>query len=67
MERKNMFSTTEAARLIGVKVHQLKYAIENGSIPDASATFVGKRVFTEHDIERMKEYFDEKKGGNDEV
>lgn len=67
MERKDMYSTTQAAKLIGVKPHQLKYAIESGMVEDVTTTFAGKRVFNTQDIERIKKYFDDKMGGHNEV
>lgn len=62
MEQK-IYSTTQAARMIGVKPHRLKYAIENGDVEDVSTTFAGKRVFTDQDIYRLREYFQQKRNG----
>lgn len=58
----NVYSTTQAAKKIGVKTHRLKYAIENGDVEDATSSFLGKRVFTDEDIERLKIYFQSKEG-----
>lgn len=69
MEKKK-YGLAEAARMIGIKPHRLKYAITNRDVKDASSTFLGKRVFTEDDIQRLREHFqcqEKKQRGNDEV
>lgn len=56
MEHK-MYSTSDVAQILKIKPHQLRYAIESGEVADASSSFLGKRVFTQEDVWRLKEYF----------
>lgn len=58
---KKYFSTGEAAKFLGVKSHQISYAISNGDVEDSSFEFLNKRMFTERDLEKLKIYFDDKK------
>lgn len=51
------FSTSQVAKLAGVKMHQLIYAISNGNIPDASTRFLDKRLFTETELQSIVAYF----------
>lgn len=58
MDQQRFFSTSQVARIAGVKMHQLAYALANGAIPDASARFLDKRLFTEQEVANIAAYFD---------
>ncbi len=51
-----LYSTGEVAKLLGVKPHQISYAIANGLIPEPGR-FCGKRAFQERDVHRIAEFF----------
>ncbi len=51
-----IYSTGEAARLLGVRAHQIAYAIANGQLPEP-ARFCGKRLFTPADVRRIGDFF----------
>lgn len=51
-----MYSTGEVAKLLGIRPHQIAYAIANGLLPEP-ARFCGKRVFQEQDVQRIAEFF----------
>lgn len=51
-----MYSTGEVAKLVGVRPHQITYAIANGLIPEPGR-FCGKRAYREEDVQHIKEFF----------
>jgi DNA-binding transcriptional MerR regulator len=53
----NIYSTGEVAKRIGIQPYRITYAITSGAISDASYRFLGKRCFSEKDIERIAAYF----------
>lgn len=54
---KELFLLREAARRIGVRPHQLDYAILSGFIPQPALRLGTMRVFTESDVKSAKQHF----------
>jgi hypothetical protein len=54
---KQVFSTGQVAKLLGIARHKIEYAIVNGHLPEARFRFLDKRCFDGDDIQRMSEYF----------
>lgn len=54
-------TTKQFAEVVGVKYYQISYAINRNHVPDTKHRFLGKRCFTEQDIERFRDYFQKKK------
>lgn len=52
-----IYSTGQAAKMIGVARHRIEYAIVSGHLPEAHFRFLDKRCFTAADIQQMAEYF----------
>ncbi len=55
------FLVNEVARLIGVKAHQIQYAIASGFLPEPAERINNKRIFTPKDIAQIGAYFTEKR------
>ncbi len=59
---KKLYLLGEVARLLdtaGVQVrpHQIAYALANQLVPEPALRIGNKRVFTDEDIDRLREYF----------
>jgi len=54
---KELFLLREAAKRIGVRPHQLDYAILSGFIPQPALRLGTMRVFTETDVKNAKQHF----------
>lgn len=54
---KELFLLREAAKRIGVRPHQLDYAILSGFIPQPALRLGTMRVFTETDVKNAKRHF----------
>ncbi|MDB4777840.1 hypothetical protein OAG68_00120 [bacterium] len=52
-----IFSTGQVARRLAIQPYRITYAISNGSLPDASFRFIGKRCFSEDDVQRIADHF----------
>jgi hypothetical protein len=52
-----MLSLGQVAQKLGVASFRIVYAITNQLVPDASARFAGRRVFTEEDVQRIAVHF----------
>jgi DNA-binding transcriptional MerR regulator len=50
-----MLGTGEVARALGVPRWKLIYLIERDVVPDASFNVAGRRMFSEADVERIKQ------------
>lgn len=50
-----VYTTGEACRLLGIRMHRLFYLEEAGQIPRARRTGTSKRYFTEADIQKLRE------------
>ncbi len=57
---KELFLLREAAKRIGVRPHQLDYAILSGFIPQPALRLGTMRVFTETDVKNAKRHFESK-------
>jgi DNA-binding transcriptional MerR regulator len=53
---KRLFSIGEVSRLSNVAAHRIHYAIRRGFIK-APVQLNGRRCFTPHDLERIREHF----------
>jgi hypothetical protein len=51
-----IYSTGDVARLLGIKCHQIAYAITNGYVPEPGR-FCGKRSFGPDDVMRLAKHF----------
>jgi DNA-binding transcriptional MerR regulator len=54
---RELYSTGQVARLLGIRQHHIGYAISSGHIPDAKLRFLGKRCFTDADMRRIARHF----------
>jgi hypothetical protein len=50
-------SLGEVAKRLGVAPYRIAYAIVNGRVADCEHWFVGRRAFSESEIQRLAEYF----------
>ena len=50
-------STGQIARTLNIQPYRITYAINTGQIGEASFRFLGKRCFTQSDIERVAQHF----------
>ena len=50
------YSTIDVARLVGVTEFRLAYAHRAGKLPEPMV-IAGKRIFTNNDVARAREYF----------
>lgn len=53
---KQLFSTSEVARICMTQTHVLVYALSKGRIKEP-VRLNGRRAFTEKDVELVKQYF----------
>ncbi len=56
---KTIFSTGEAARLLGVKPYRIEYALATGQIPEPNRVF-GKRAYQWSELLALAEHFEVK-------
>jgi excisionase family DNA binding protein len=56
--RKNTYSTRQAAEMIGVSKNTLLNWFKQGKIPEVSRDYNGWRIFTEEDVARIRAYRD---------
>jgi hypothetical protein len=54
---KDLFLLREAAKRVGVRPHQLDYAILSGFIPQPALRLGTMRVFTDTDVKNAKRHF----------
>ena len=54
---KQLFSTVDLARLIGVAEHRIVYAHRIGRLREPANSVAGRRVYTLADVRRVAEYF----------
>lgn len=54
---RQLFSTVEVARLIGVAEHRLSYAHRCGKLAEPKRRLANKRVYTTADLRRVADYF----------
>lgn len=52
-----LLSTTECARLLNIKEHQIAYAYRCGKLDEPELRVSGRRTHTIDDLRRMAEYF----------
>ncbi len=52
-----LFSTLEAARLVGVTEFRLAYAHRAGHLAEPTYRITNKRIYTASDLERVARYF----------
>ncbi|MFN6190223.1 MAG: hypothetical protein ACK48S_04750 [Planctomycetia bacterium] len=53
-------SLGQVSKRLGIPLHRLAYALVNGKVPDCEKRFVGRRAFSESEIQILKDYFDAK-------
>lgn len=53
---KRIYSTGEAARLLGVPVHRISYAHASGKVKEPARVF-GKRAYSENDLAALAKFF----------
>ncbi len=54
---KPLFSTTEAAVLLDVAEHRVRYAHRAQHVPKPQTTIAGRQLYTVGDLERLCEHF----------
>lgn len=52
------FSLGQAAREIGVTTYRIAYAITNQKVAEPKHWMVGRRAFSESEVQALKQYFD---------
>jgi hypothetical protein len=52
-----IYSTGQAARILGVKAHQIMYAIANRLVPESEFRFLNKRCFSAANIRQLADHF----------
>jgi hypothetical protein len=55
----NFFSLGQAAKRIGVTTYRIAYAITNNKVPEPKTWMVGRRAFSESEVEVLQKYFDD--------
>ena len=55
MEKRYLMA--EATRLIGVPYHKIAYALTQGYVDEPAERFKVTRMFSDEDIQRLKDYF----------
>ena len=60
MTKKN-YSLSEVAKLLKKQPYQISYVISSGHISEPKLRFAGKRMFSEPDVEKLREHFQDKK------
>ena len=58
-----ILSTGEVGRTLNIQPYRITYAINTGQIKEASFRFLGKRCFTQSDVEHIAKHF----GGRTEM
>jgi hypothetical protein len=53
------FSLGQAAREIGVTTYRIAYAITNQKVAEPKNWMVGRRAFSESEVQALKKYFDD--------
>jgi len=53
---KNMFYTSEAAKIAGISKATLLRWLKEGKIPESARDIRGWRVFTQNEVNHIKEY-----------
>lgn len=53
------FSLGQAAREIGVTTYRIAYAITNQKVAEPQKWMVGRRAFSESEVQALKKYFDD--------
>ena len=56
----HLYSTVDLARLIGVTEFRINYAHRAGKLPEPRV-IAGKRIYTNEDVARVREYFNHHK------
>lgn len=54
---KQILSTGEVAKLLGLQVYQIGYAHSTGQLAEPAFRFLDKRVYTEEDVRRVAAHF----------
>ncbi len=54
---KQLFSTGEVARILGIPQHRIVYAITANKVTEAKFHFLGKRCFDPNDLHRLAKHF----------
>ncbi len=64
---KQLYSTGEVARLLGIHQHRIVYAITTNQVPEVEFHFLNKRCFDAADLRRIAKHFSIElpKGGTD--
>jgi DNA-binding transcriptional MerR regulator len=52
----------EVAKMLGVRTHRIIYAITQGMVQEPAERFNRSRVFTDTDVQRLREYFRSRRG-----
>ncbi|HJN11584.1 MAG TPA: hypothetical protein QF564_23075 [Pirellulaceae bacterium] len=53
-----LFSTGQVARLLGIPIHRVIYAHTSGKVQEPSLWFMGKRAYSDDDVNRVAAYFE---------
>jgi hypothetical protein len=59
--KEQLYSTIDAARLLGVPEHRLNYAHRTGQLPAPTFLIAGKNIYTSEDVEAARRYFRNRK------
>ncbi|NQV25030.1 MAG: MerR family transcriptional regulator [Rhodopirellula sp.] len=59
-----LFTTSQVAKLLAIKSYQLTYALSLGIVPEPQR-LSGRRLFSQQDIERLRQHFSSKGESDD--
>jgi DNA-binding transcriptional MerR regulator len=59
-----IYSTGQVAALIGIQAHRIEYALTSGQLAEPAFRFLGKRVYTPNDVQRVADHFGILLGGD---
>ncbi len=54
---KQLYSTVDLARQLGIAEHRIAYAHRTGKLAQASYVIANRRVYTESDVNRVADFF----------
>jgi len=54
---KQLLSTGDVSKLLGIAKHKIEYAIANGLIPEPELRVANKRIFIVEDVQRVANHF----------
>lgn len=54
---KARYMLSEVSKMLNVRAHRIVYAVTQGFVPEPKVRFNRVRVFSEQDVQRLREHF----------